>query len=445
MSASSATALAALEQRLRNLDVPRRRGRPAPNVSRVLGIVGEIELVRPRDSEQIAPILRTCADEGVTLTVFGGGSALGFGGPCATPMAMLSLERVPATFDHSRADFVVTASAGMRVAELQNRLRSAGQWLPMEIADSDVATLGGALGAAAPSLLGLGLGTLRAHALGLTTAHSDGRVTRAGGRVVKNVSGYDLMKLQHGAAGALGVVTELTLRTRPLPAADVELSATVDGVGSASAASRAIRSLPFEVGALWWVECESSIRVMVRMLGAGSALKAQVEQVRAAAAPAIEERKWQLCWRKPGDDPAVGSATVLESLGRSSDDAVLQCAVHSRPSRAPDLWSCLDELARTVGVESWRKRAVDLATGTAWVRGSLSPDNAPPSDRQAEGIDRALAPCGGRLVVHAAPRSWRTWRSPAPEPARLALQQRVKDALDPANVLSPGRFGTRSP
>jgi glycolate oxidase FAD binding subunit len=111
----------------------------------------------------------------------------------------------------------VTVQAGITIASLQQTLSREGQRLPIDIPQPDRATLGGALATNTSGPRRLGAGTLRDYVIGITTINDEGQQTRAGGRVVKNVAGYDLCKLHIGALGTLGIITQVTLKVRPQP------------------------------------------------------------------------------------------------------------------------------------------------------------------------------------------------------------------------------------
>src|SRR5262249_19160904 len=111
----------------------------------------------------------------------------------------------------------VTVEAGVRVARLQQLLAAEGQRLPIDVPRAGEATLGGALATNASGPRRLGFGTPRDYVIGITTVNDRGESTKAGGRVVKNVAGYDLCKLHVGALGTLGVISQVTLKLRPLP------------------------------------------------------------------------------------------------------------------------------------------------------------------------------------------------------------------------------------
>src|SRR5207253_9213768 len=119
--------------------------------------------------------------------------------------------------DYPARDMTITVQAGITLARLQALLATEKQRLPVDVPHPDRATLGGALATNASGPRRLGFGTLRDYVIGMTVVNDEGQEVKAGGRVVKNVAGYDLCKLHVGALGTLGVISQATLKLRPRP------------------------------------------------------------------------------------------------------------------------------------------------------------------------------------------------------------------------------------
>lgn len=173
----------------------------------------------------------------------GGRTTLDIGLPPSKPGAACDTTALASVIDYPARDMTITAQAGITVADLQAVLAKEGQWLPIDVASPDRATLGGAVAVNASGPRRYGYGTLRDYVIGISFVTDDSVEVKAGGRVVKNVAGYDLMKLQIGALGTLGVVTQLTLKVKPKPEAAATVTLNCDspaltGVLDALAASR---------------------------------------------------------------------------------------------------------------------------------------------------------------------------------------------------------------
>src|SRR6266404_3818513 len=141
---------------------------------------------------------------------------------------IITTRRMTRLIHHEPADLVATAEAGLTLSAFQKQLGSAGQWLPIDPPDDGRATLGGVVATGLGGPLSFGFGLPRSYVIGMKVVLADGRAIKAGGKVVKNVAGYDLCKLFTGSYGTLGLITELTFKLRPLPAE----SRTVIAAGS---------------------------------------------------------------------------------------------------------------------------------------------------------------------------------------------------------------------
>src|SRR6478736_5589529 len=122
-------------------------------------------------------------------------------------------------------DMTITVQAGVTIAQLQDTLKAEGQQLPVDVPFPDRATLGGAVATNASGPRRFGHGTLRDYVIGITVVNDQGKEVKGGGRVVKNVAGYDFMKLYTGSLGTLGVIAQLTLKVKPLPEAVAAIAA----------------------------------------------------------------------------------------------------------------------------------------------------------------------------------------------------------------------------
>ena len=137
----------------------------------------------------------------------------------------LSTERLDRITDYQPADLTVTAQAGVTLAQLQETLAAHGQFLPLDVALPDRQTVGGIVAARADSLRRLAYGSVRDSLLGVSVINSRGELVKGGGKVVKNVAGYDLPKLYCGSLGTLGLIVEATFKVAPLPAASATVGA----------------------------------------------------------------------------------------------------------------------------------------------------------------------------------------------------------------------------
>lgn len=184
-----------------------------------------IYLLFPQTAEELSSIVKQAAQHQWRILICGNGSKLGWGGIAPNIQLVISLQNCDRLVDHAVGDLTVTAEAGMKLADLQTRLRSHNQFLPIDPSYAD-ATLGGIVATADTGSWRQRYGGVRDLLLGISFVRADGAIAKAGGRVVKNVAGYDLMKLFTGAYGTLGIITQVTFRTYPVIATDQTLLLT---------------------------------------------------------------------------------------------------------------------------------------------------------------------------------------------------------------------------
>jgi len=188
-------------------------------------------LVFPTTTSELAAVVTYAHQYQYPVVPCGRGSKLSWGGVARaatpeTPLIVISTERLNRLIDHAVGDLTVTVEAGMRFAELQNILAQAGQGLAIDPAFPQQATIGGIVATADTGSLRQRYNSVRDMLLGISFVRADGQVAKAGGRVVKNVAGYDLMKLFTGSYGTLGILTQMTFRVYPLPPASQTLVLT---------------------------------------------------------------------------------------------------------------------------------------------------------------------------------------------------------------------------
>src|SRR5262245_53649525 len=197
-------------------------------------------VVFPGSKEEIGAILTLAGEHDVPVLPWGGGTALGVGAPPTRVGLVLGLKRLDRVLEHEPGDLTTTVEAGITLAALQDHLGRRGQWLSLDAADADRATIGGILASNASGPRRHLYGTARDLLIGVTVVAADGTVIRGGGKVVKNVAGYDLPKLYIGSFGTLGVLAEATVRLRPRPDEDRLVVARFERIAEAGAAVRAV-------------------------------------------------------------------------------------------------------------------------------------------------------------------------------------------------------------
>jgi len=391
---------------------------------------------RPATVAELCDIVTAARAAGQGVYPVGGRTTLDVGLPPTKPGVAVDTTALNRVIDYPARDMTITAQAGITIAALQAELAKEHQWLPVDVAGPERATLGGAIALNQSGPRRYGYGTLRDYVIGISFVTDDGVEVKAGGRVVKNVAGYDLMKLQIGAVGTLGVVSQVTLKVKPRPeaAAWVTLGCAPEALGSVLNLVHASRSRPSAVclsdkataytRTPWWLgvafhekraTVDWQVATFLEELG-GAAVQNVVHH------PAIDlddvlgwETRMLVGELHPGDQSRFGfKASVLPSRAAAFCNAVLGLPVS--------------------GVVACPLNGV--------VHGHVTHDL--PRDEAAAMVDRltALATAGGGTVtVVRCPAAWKkslpVWGKPT---AAWDLMRHVKTALDPDDVFNPGRL-----
>jgi len=394
-----------------------------------------VPVLRPGDLRELQTVVR---DTPGALRLRGAGTALDRGRVPERTDAVVDLTAMGGLVEHSPGDMIAVVQPGLPLARLQAALASSGQRLALDPPSAaEGATMGGLFAAddAGPSRLRHG--TLRDLAIGLTGVLADGTVFRSGGRVVKNVAGFDLVRLLCGSLGTLAAVGELVVRLHPLP----EAVRTVAVPADAAAATRltlALLAAPVEPAALEW----TGDALLVRLEGRAGGVAAQARAVRALAADLPRAGAGQAGVEEAeGDGAAAWWAAVARGARGLPGETVAVASV--LPSRVAEAAATAARLAAGAGVAGPAGPAapVTAATGLGLVRLRLAGD----ADRVAGVVRAWRARTPGTLVLHRRPDAvaaladpW--FDTPDQAPPALALMRRVKDQLDPGRRLAPGLF-----
>ena len=253
-----------------------------------------LAVVRPSSTAEVQAVLQTATRHRVPVVTRGAGSGLSGGASAVDGCITLSTERMRAiTVD--RAAMIATIQPGLLNAEVKAAARAEGLWYPPDPSSFEICSIGGNLATNAGGLCCVKYGVTTDYVLGLEVVLADGRVLRLGGRTVKDVAGYDLKRLFVGSEGTLGVITEATLRLRPLPPVPTTVGATFAGVVDAGHAVTAI---------------------------AGTLRPAALELMDAAAIAAVERVK------PMGFGPEVGALLIGQTDGPPSEAELIASACH---------------------------------------------------------------------------------------------------------------------
>jgi glycolate oxidase FAD binding subunit len=345
----------------------------------------------------------------------------------AEALVAVSTSRLNRLIEHAVGDLTVTAEAGMKFADLQRILATAGQFLALDPAYPQQATLGGIVAAADAGSLRHRYRGVRDMLLGISFVRSDGQIATAGGRVVKNVAGYDLMKLFSGSYGTLGVISQVTFRVYPLP----EASATVVLTGETDALARSTQILLSSALTPTAVDLLSSDLVTKLGLGKGTGLIVRFQSI----AESVKEQSARLLevGEKLGLQAHICSEndqhqlwqTLSETIWNSAKISAVICKIGVRPSEAVKL---IDEFPI-------QDALIHAGSGL----GVLRFENATADTLRQ--IRRGCEAKGGFLTVLAGSIELKqqldVWGYNG---SAIDLMQRIKQQFDPQNVLSPNRF-----
>ncbi|HUF54420.1 MAG TPA: FAD-binding oxidoreductase [Dehalococcoidia bacterium] len=349
--------------------------------------------VAPRDAETVAAVVRYANERGLTIIPQGGRRHIALGNVPTRYDIAVDTTGLADVVEYEPEDLTITVQAGMTLGALRKATAKAAQAVPFDPSLPDEATVGGALAADAWGAARMSLGAARDFTIGLRVVTGDGLVTRAGGRVVKNVAGYDMCKLYIGSLGTLAVITEATFKTLPLPKAMERLAFGFAGAEEA---------------------CRVPNEAIMRGLTVRSAVVSR------------EGSRWLLDVQLAGSPAAVKhSVAELRSLAREEGGT-------DAPPPAK---------SQTRAVTS---RVLALPSRVAGVIAAL-PKDATIAAYPTLGVARvgsdAPLELGVPSVIEACPAAMKAGREVFGDaPASLELMRAMKAKLDPKGVLGPGRF-----
>jgi glycolate oxidase FAD binding subunit len=402
-------------------------------------IAGQIPActVLPANVDQVSEVMAFAHQRRLAVIPCGNGTHLHVGSPPARYDLALSMQRLDRVVAHEAADMTVTAEAGLTVTALNETLARARQWLPLDPPAAERVTLGGLIAADLNGPLRLSHGKVRDLLLGVTVVLADGSVVKGGGRVVKNVAGYDVPKLYAGSLGTLGVIVEATFKLRPRPEKTKVVSLTA--LGLKAAGEIALRLLDEAIAPLFLelldaraardagVTLEQSAAVIVGLGGTAEEIEAQEQVLQRCCGqqlhlhdPAVAERLQR--WLR--DFALVGSPTLT---------ARVSLLPHRLADALPRIAS--DAAVRGLGLSM----VAHAGNGVARLRLESGDDQA--LLLFAEALRLSVRERGGWVVFDRLPKSLhgRLDSFGNPTPAVL-LMRAVKRQLDPQGILSPGRF-----
>ncbi len=366
---------------------------------------------RPATREELAAALGAAGEAGRPVRIAGAGTKAGWGagadgGAAAIELSTVGLDRI---VEHNAGDLTAVLEAGVPLARAQEAFASEGQMLALDPPGAG-ATIGGVVATGDTGPLRARYGGPRDLVVGMRVALSDGTIAKSGGKVIKNVAGYDLAKLFTGAFGTLGAILEVAVRLHPLPPRTASAMGSSSDPDELARAAIALARAPLEQHGLDVRWAAGGGTVLARFAGVEPRPQAEAAErlLRAGGLPTEILDEDESVWEEQ----------------RQAQRGPLVLKVSGRPSRLAALLRAADAAGgRVVG------RA---ALGVSWIR------IEEPDEGIVERLRRELAPSPCVVLDRPPELELDPW-GPV-DPAALALMRRVKRAFDPAGVCNPGRY-----
>jgi glycolate oxidase FAD binding subunit len=397
--------------------------RAATAADAICGIQPRLVL-EPANEQQLAPVLRLANDAGLAVIPRGGSTKLSWGNPPTRADIILSTTRLDKIIEHAWADLTVSVEAGCTIDKLQTALAQHGQRLALDPLWPAHATIGGILSTNDSGTLRLRFGALRDLIIGVTLALPDGTLASSGGKVVKNVAGYDLPKLVTGAFGTLAVITRAVFRLHPLPRNAKTLSISGCSLEETQRLILEVQDSKLAHTALHARIAQDAEPVLDILLeGTEAGIAAQEAQLRELARPATAAEAPPFVWN------------ASQELWDSANSAPV--AVAKITTLPASIAGTIETVQRAASSRNAHWKITMQATGIGWLRLNTTPENlhAVLSDIRFE-----LEHAGGSLAAFHHPADMQSidaWGTPGDS---LPLMRAVKKQFDPKCTLNPGRF-----
>lgn len=380
-------------------------------------------VVYPQTQEQLAKVMTEACRQDWRVLICGSGSKINWGDLVEDVDIIVSTKGINKLIDHAVGDLTVTVQAGMKFCELQSILATANQFLALDPAVPQDATIGGIVATANTGSFRQRYGSVRDQLLGISFVRADGEIARAGGRVVKNVAGYDLMKLFTGSYGSLGVITQVTFRVYPTQQTSetVILTGDADGISTAATTLRGSALTPTQADLLSAelisdLNLGSNLGLIVRFqnipesVGEQSNRLLEVGEKLGLEGAKFSESEENNLWKR-----------LQEQIYFSNTDAPIVCKIGILPSAAMKILNSVGRVlihnSSGLGVARFEHEGEILKMR------NLCQSNS------------------GFLSVLMAPASVKSkidvWGYNG---NALELMQGIKNQFDPKNILNPGRF-----
>ena len=386
-------------------------------------------VVEPGTVEEASAVMKLAHEKGLRVTPRGSGTKIGWGNPPSEVDLVVSTARLNKMLEHAAGDLVTRVEAGVKLEDLQKELSGANQMLALDPPESG-ATVGGIVAANASGPRRLRYGTVRDLLIGITVVLPNGTVAKAGGKVVKNVAGYDLGKLYTGSLGTLGLIVETTWRLHPV--ADASRTVVVE-VESPAAAGATVQSLMHSTLVPTMIEVHrpesnggGTVAVLIEGIGPGVMAQAvsALEITRHHGTPRVLEGNevdtfWEDALKTPWEQGGVG------------------LKVNALPAELPNILELISDAAGRNGVTPCVTGHAATGVTLVGLSGGDEEGRAATVQELREIIGSGE---GSVVVVQGSPELKRKVDAWGPVGDALTLMRRVKGRFDPGGLMNPGRF-----
>lgn len=384
-------------------------------------------VVFPGSEKELAAVLAFANEAAIAVIPCGGGTKLDWGNPPRRADILLSTKRLNRVLEHAWADLTLTVEAGCPMQVLQEAVARHGQRLALDALWPERATIGGVLSTNDSGVFRLRFGALRDLIIGVTLALPDGTVASSGGKVVKNVAGYDLPKLATGALGTLGVITRAIFRLHPLPWMARTITCVTDQIFQVERLIARLLDSTLAFSALqtrFIADRQPEICVDVLFEGTDSGIAAQVAHVQSLAAPTSVSEADSSVWQ------------AREGLHSEAAKAAMSSALVKMSAQPADAAKAIADL-HTMSAVGAKFDAVVQATGlgTVFLKGDKDQ-----ICKILKAFRKRMEAAGGSAAILGstlAAKDLDPWGNPGDA---IPLMRALKERLDPKSTLNPGRF-----
>jgi glycolate oxidase FAD binding subunit len=403
------------------------------------------DTLSPDTQQSVAAMVRECFERETPVYAVGGGTSLDFGSPAKASGVALSLEKLNRVVDYPARDMTITVEAGITMQALKETLAGERQQLPIDVPHEDRATLGGVVATNFTGPRRYGYGNVRDYVIGVTAVDGRGTMFKGGGRVVKNVAGYDFCKLLTGSLGTLGVITQLTMRLKPMPERSVLVTCPLadleeaERVLAALANSRATPSAIELLDGPAWHEDPVLGAASEKAGKLGVILVVGLEGTAAEVAWMLEEIAGDLRQHNTDDHAVIDDAEATGLWRRLAEfpagESALTLKINVVPSATTRMIAQLREVDRESAVQAHAGSGVLRCRFPTMPKEGLSRTlvgKLQPAAAAAHGNVVILSNPSGAEMTHQS--VWGGVEAP------YWLMTEVKRKFDPAGILNPGRF-----